>query len=1465
MLFKSKKINLILLSVIIASTFFAVFFLFQTSPALAQIDIENDQNVSQINIPRAELIQSIIRIINWALGLLGLIAVILCIYAGFLWMNAGGDPSRVDKAKKILINAGIGLAIILLSFAITSYVFNFLGDKIQNAKDPNGGGPGGGGGGQIGSQSDKIFKIDSIVTSCEDQKNYNQNVFLCSAIVINFNHFLDKSTFQEALNSQNLKLEKCTNENCSQTENFSSQSLKWEAERKSITFSHHTLFDSFSTYRLSIPTSLKDTSDNLLDETNACGTGLDRIPSCSPAGSKYYWRFTTNDSVDDDSPEIVSTYPILSDKNNYPNQNVNVRPVVSVKFSESILPNSLNLENIVIKKVVNVNPDDPDNSGTVSTGQLDYEIEINSRGDGFNIYDLILEKFEWYEISVENIQDLCNNSMSEKIIWRFQTNENSPGVKKVYPSDGYEKSCPNTNVYIIFNTSMYNPKNNSCEVLEVNGGFVTSGTFLPNSEKQLLVSDDYPDENENPNNYCKKYKFLPVSKSLNAGTTYNSEVKTNLLISNQENLEKKWSFTVLPFGNCENEEDTENEKLKVIQSNQCDDDLENIILPSPNPYNNSSSVCLNSLISARFNKKIIPQSLEIKINKCDGPTINPCVDESKMTEVNGAVQILDYDLESSFFQFIPNENFSAGKTYQAEILKATSQDQNILENKFVWNFETHNSLDSGICKIKTTKVSPNPFWSNQLDVEQNFNAIALAKNCAEINSEKLNWDWSIEKENIASLTNLENKNQILLTTKDYGTTKIKAELPDGKNSKARIIIQDQSQPKRCQRDSDCESSEDSCEEKICVPDPEKIIPELKILSANPNQDESLTCTNSIANIIFDQTINSSTARASTLTNISLWKESTENISQNSNSNLIKKLFAKIKNLISKVNAQDNWQQVETNLRFETLKNENCQNENGCTKVKIIPKEVLNKGENYRILVKAGSTGVKSSLGGTILNNFERLFSVSNSAEICQISKIEISPAKYNFTKFGQEEIFNLDFLSKTNDEITKVPNVYDWSLEWGKVDTNNISTIKNSTENSAVIKAENINGQATLFAKAKILTDILNQTEDDLFFGYSQITNQLCINPWPSNGQPIEREDTFGSISLFYCRDRGETGGICESGENIGNLCDENSNCGTGGVCKLDTDNLPELDVVFSPNPNSEDACIANQTSDCEARNFLLLRKDRENREDNKDGGDAIGIKFNTNKFQLSPKLWYKNYFEKETTNAEEIFVDGYQAIKENNTIYVSAAQINTNLYTNMYIFGYDDTASDDTIEIFNQLIQNLKFNVNIPENDLRICEDDSNTYCEKDLDCETGKCNTKKLKIIRDTKRITDIGDLQKYLSDYFEENGNYPKLESGSYVQSQSTSKWPSWQNVLATDLNTTLSNDPLNIFGICPNQYDQISCWNELEDPKFLCPENSYIYQYFSKNNGTSYEIYATMEYEDNSWKNYSGSCENYQVTK
>ena len=78
----------------------------------------------------AYLIGNIIKVV---IGMLGVIFLILTIYAGITWMTAAGDSKKVDKAKGILVTSVVGLVIVLTSYAITGFVIDNLASSTTSA------------------------------------------------------------------------------------------------------------------------------------------------------------------------------------------------------------------------------------------------------------------------------------------------------------------------------------------------------------------------------------------------------------------------------------------------------------------------------------------------------------------------------------------------------------------------------------------------------------------------------------------------------------------------------------------------------------------------------------------------------------------------------------------------------------------------------------------------------------------------------------------------------------------------------------------------------------------------------------------------------------------------------------------------------------------------------------------------------------------------------------------------------------------------------------------------------------------------------------------------------------------------------------------------------------------------------------------------------------------------------------
>lgn len=65
-------------------------------------------------------------IIQWILGLVGVVLLIMFIYGGVLYATSAGNEDKVETGKKVMLYAIIGVVIIALAFALTRYVIDAL-------------------------------------------------------------------------------------------------------------------------------------------------------------------------------------------------------------------------------------------------------------------------------------------------------------------------------------------------------------------------------------------------------------------------------------------------------------------------------------------------------------------------------------------------------------------------------------------------------------------------------------------------------------------------------------------------------------------------------------------------------------------------------------------------------------------------------------------------------------------------------------------------------------------------------------------------------------------------------------------------------------------------------------------------------------------------------------------------------------------------------------------------------------------------------------------------------------------------------------------------------------------------------------------------------------------------------------------------------------------------------------------
>ena len=100
------------------------------APAASQnIKLKNPLDPQNTGVTFYTLIQ---KVISAFLGLVGGLALAVFVYAGILWMTAGGDDKKVQTSKDAMKYAVMGLAMIMFAYAITSFLIDALTGSIAS-------------------------------------------------------------------------------------------------------------------------------------------------------------------------------------------------------------------------------------------------------------------------------------------------------------------------------------------------------------------------------------------------------------------------------------------------------------------------------------------------------------------------------------------------------------------------------------------------------------------------------------------------------------------------------------------------------------------------------------------------------------------------------------------------------------------------------------------------------------------------------------------------------------------------------------------------------------------------------------------------------------------------------------------------------------------------------------------------------------------------------------------------------------------------------------------------------------------------------------------------------------------------------------------------------------------------------------------------------------------------------------
>lgn len=66
------------------------------------------------------------KLIQALLGVVGIVFLVYTVYGGILYMTAGGDDTKVLKAKKMIMTSVIGVIIIVAAYSLTSFVITTI-------------------------------------------------------------------------------------------------------------------------------------------------------------------------------------------------------------------------------------------------------------------------------------------------------------------------------------------------------------------------------------------------------------------------------------------------------------------------------------------------------------------------------------------------------------------------------------------------------------------------------------------------------------------------------------------------------------------------------------------------------------------------------------------------------------------------------------------------------------------------------------------------------------------------------------------------------------------------------------------------------------------------------------------------------------------------------------------------------------------------------------------------------------------------------------------------------------------------------------------------------------------------------------------------------------------------------------------------------------------------------------------
>lgn len=527
-------------------------------------------------------------------------------------------------------------------------------------------------------------------------------------------------------------------------------------------------------------------------------------------------------------------------------------------------------------------------------------------------------------------------------------------------------------------------------------------------------------------------------------------------------------------------------------------------------------------------------------------------------------------------------------------------------------------------------------------------------------------------------------------------------------------------------------------------------------------------------------------------------------------------------------------------------------ENAVYRIAFVGDSNASDGRPEGVLSKNGVSFAFRGGSGKFVTQFE------TSDQVCELDEVTVvdlgrvdlgdldDPSVGVFRKTGETHAFEAQAVSLARaplrTTLEPIPGVYDWAWAWntqhpddGEGDV--ISAVQ-ANERTTTARAVGNNGEEIVSATARVTDrrDPVTPVESSVTGG-KRVRAFLCENTWPALEQ-FPYHETSTNFSFFYCRDRGQEGPL---------------------------EDLPPMNIVDVPQPLQGIF-----------KEYLYTIAG---------ASDALGVRVVPNPNYLSPLAWYKS--QGFTGSPKPVLLDGYQAVREGNTLYVAAANRATDqIYPNMYIISFNEGAAPESQEIFEAILDSWEFNANTEQvSDWRVCVSaaDSDEFvldqgrfisCSWDGECPVNaRCFADKSQLTRDTKRLSDLVTIRTQLASFGSRArhcsvtknltcvsdgqcpgeeiclDDVPALSSGTYIRTMSVSTWPSWTAEFGNALSQGLPEDPLNTFRTCPEGFDQTSCYSA-EQNQFICSRDSHVYA-FQSSGAEAYTLRASLEYDAARW--------------